>query len=384
MTIVKEFRIPMPINIKDYRRGQRYSVARTNNEATKGKDGIELVEAKPWTDPTTGVQGYYTRKIYHLEGYLPGWIRAIMPSSATKLHEESWDAFPKSKTVLTSPFLGSKLEFVIESNHIDGDKGEQENAVGLSDEVLKVRKVQLLNIAKDKLTDKAMAADPLQDPTKVRSEKADFGPLPVDWLENTPASKCMCSYKVVTIKVAWWGLQTKAENWLIGTEEQIFLRFHKQLICWMDEWYNLSLEDVLAKERAIYEEMNKTLAKEGVVGSGADQPSSSTEASTATDATATSETDGNGEKKKKKKHRKHKGGRSGHHGGKKHRHHHADGEGEAAAEEDAAHGEEKPKKDKKKKKDAAPAEEDASASVSASVEHTEESGDESGSESDDE
>ena len=48
--------------------------------------------------------------------------------------------------MLTSPFLGSKLEFVIESNHVDGDKGEQENAVGLSDEVLKVRKVQLLNI----------------------------------------------------------------------------------------------------------------------------------------------------------------------------------------------------------------------------------------------
>jgi hypothetical protein len=48
--------------------------------------------------------------------------------------------------VLTSPFLGSKLEFVIESNHIDGDKGEQDNAVGLSDDVLKVRKVQTLNI----------------------------------------------------------------------------------------------------------------------------------------------------------------------------------------------------------------------------------------------
>lgn len=77
--------------------GQRYSVARTNNEATKGKDGVELVEAKPWTDPETGITGYYTRKIYHLDGYLPGWVRAIIPGSATKLYEESWDAFPKSK-----------------------------------------------------------------------------------------------------------------------------------------------------------------------------------------------------------------------------------------------------------------------------------------------
>jgi hypothetical protein len=237
--------------------------------------------------------------------------------------------------------------------------------------------------AKDKLTDKNNAADPLQDPTKVRSEKADFGPLPLDWLEQTPASKCMCSYKVVTIKVAWWGLQTKAENWLIGTEEQIFLRFHKQLLCWMDEWFDLSLEDVLAKERAIYEEMNKNLAKEGVTGSGAaDQAPSSSSAETS--ATTETDGDGEGEKKKKKKHRKHKGGRSGHHGGKKHRHH-EDGDGEAPAEADgAADGEKKPKKDKKKKKDGAAAEEDTSASVSASVEHTEESGDNSGSESDDE
>lgn len=236
------------------------------------------------------------------------------------------------------------------------------------------------------MTDKANAADPLQDPTKVKSEKAKFGPLSPNWLEETPASKCMCSYKVVTIKVAWWGLQTKAENWLIGTEEQIFLRFHKQLICWMDEWFDLSLEDVLAKERAIYEEMNKALAKEGVSGSPAESSSSTADTASSVEA-ATSENEGS-EKKKKKKHRKHKGGRSGHHGGSKHHRAAADDEATPAEGEGADAGGKKSQKKRKAKAAEANGDGDEdsashSQSVSASVDKTEDS-EENGSASDSE
>jgi hypothetical protein len=48
--------------------GQRYSVAKTNNQVTKGKDGIELIKDEEYIDPKSGVKGRFTKKIYHLGG----------------------------------------------------------------------------------------------------------------------------------------------------------------------------------------------------------------------------------------------------------------------------------------------------------------------------
>lgn len=34
----------------------------------------------------------YTKKIYHIASKLPGWLRAVLPTKATELHEEAWNA----------------------------------------------------------------------------------------------------------------------------------------------------------------------------------------------------------------------------------------------------------------------------------------------------
>ena len=36
--------------------------------------------------------GQYTFKIFHIERHLPGWFKAILPSNAMKIEEESWNA----------------------------------------------------------------------------------------------------------------------------------------------------------------------------------------------------------------------------------------------------------------------------------------------------
>jgi len=53
MVMIREFRIPMPFTLEEYKRGQKYSVARTSNENTSSAEGIELLENKPceWIDP---------------------------------------------------------------------------------------------------------------------------------------------------------------------------------------------------------------------------------------------------------------------------------------------------------------------------------------------
>jgi hypothetical protein len=255
MVQLVEFRIVMPYNTEEYKIGQVYSVARASVEATTGKEGVELVENKKYVDEKTNVQGKYTLKIYHLGGHVPAWLRTIIPESALKLEERAWDVYPNTKTVLTSPFLGEKFTFSIESKHA-ADRGEQENIHNLNAKQLKKRKVVYLDIATDELTDKNMKSDNC-DPKKYTSKKTGKGPLTKGWQKT--AETYMCCYKLVTVRCKIFGLKKKVENHLISMETNIFLKFHKQLFCWTDDWYGQTLEDVLRMELDMAKEAGKKI-----------------------------------------------------------------------------------------------------------------------------
>ncbi len=122
-------------------------------EQSGGTDGVELVETKSYYDERTRTEGVYTFRIYYIGGYvsvirdllmrtrwIPGWLKAILPASALRLEERAWNAYPYCKTDITSPFLGGRFQFTIESMHVENDWGKQENIHNLSPDVLKVRK----------------------------------------------------------------------------------------------------------------------------------------------------------------------------------------------------------------------------------------------------
>jgi len=257
MVVIKEFRIPLPISVEEYKLAQRYSTARASKEATTGKDGVEVVESKPYTDEKTGAEGLYTYKIYHLEGYVPAWLRTIIPSSALELHEKSWDRYPYCKTILTNPFLGDKFHFEIESMHA-ADLGEQDNILGITDrKLLKKRKVVFLDIAKDQLSDKSKYKAE-EDPTQVGNKK--MPPLSDGWQKR--AETKMCCYKLVTVRCKIWGLQTKIEETLMSTERDIFLKFHQEVFCWLNDWYGLSEEEINKLVEQFNQEAISALVKE--------------------------------------------------------------------------------------------------------------------------
>jgi len=247
----------MPFSLEDYKIGQRYSVARTSNENTTGGQGVELLESQPYTDEA-GNNGFYTRKIYHLASYIPGWMRSIVPSSALKLEEKAWDVYPYCKTVLTSPFMGAKFEFVIESRHFSMDAGEQKNVHDLSPKLLKKRQVEIIDIATTKLDKKSYKIE--EDPQFFTSKKTGMGPLKEGWQKS--AKTYMCCYKLVRIKCKVLGLQKKIENFIMGMERDIFGRFHKQIFCWMDDWFGLSLEDIVREEKRFFDEMNQKVKQQ--------------------------------------------------------------------------------------------------------------------------
>ena len=95
-----------------------------------------------------------------------------------------------------------------------------------------------------------------EDPTKFRSEKAGRGPIPPvgNWWETFP-EPMMCCYKLVRFNVNLWVGQGKLEGYFMSEENRLFNRLHKQLFCWMDQWYGLTMEDIRRLEQQVAEEL---------------------------------------------------------------------------------------------------------------------------------
>lgn len=113
-----EYRIPLPMTVDEFERAQLFMIAEKSLAATGKDGGVEWLSNEPFdnTDghwgvsPITGVvvpqtRGQYTLKRYHLKSKLPAVVCATMPSSATHLVEESWNAFPHTRTVIVSPYF---------------------------------------------------------------------------------------------------------------------------------------------------------------------------------------------------------------------------------------------------------------------------------------
>ena len=65
---------------------------------------MEILENKPY-DNGPAEKGQYTYKVYHIGRHLPSWFRSIAPKTALEVHEESWNAYPYTKTRFSVPFV---------------------------------------------------------------------------------------------------------------------------------------------------------------------------------------------------------------------------------------------------------------------------------------
>ena len=49
-------------------------------------------------------------------------------------------------------------------------------------------------------------------------------------------------------------------------EERLFRNFHRQLFCWMDKWYGLTMADIRKLESDAVDELNKNRDKGEIQG----------------------------------------------------------------------------------------------------------------------
>ncbi|XP_054706761.1 LOW QUALITY PROTEIN: protein retinal degeneration B-like [Uloborus diversus] len=263
--LVKEYRIPLPLTVEEYRIAQLYMIAKKSQQESKGAgSGVEILVNEPYNDGPGGC-GQYTHKVYHVGSHLPGWFKALLPKSALIVEEEAWNAYPYTKTRYTSPFV-EKFFLEIETKYF-GDAGQQDNVFSLSSSDLRNRTVDLIDVVKDQLYGSDYSQE--EDPKLFSSSKTNRGPLEDEWLEelrvkNLPEGKAvMCAYKLCRVEFRYWGMQTKIEKFIHDVAlRKTMVRAHRQAWAWQDEWHGLTMEDIRRLEKETQEALAKKMKNE--------------------------------------------------------------------------------------------------------------------------
>ncbi|KAE8734799.1 Phosphatidylinositol transfer protein 1 isoform 2 [Hibiscus syriacus] len=236
----------MPMSLEEYGVAQTYMVLKMQRQSTNEAEGVEVLENRPFEDDAYG-KGQYTSKLYRLQSKTPSWLTTLAPKDALVMKEESWNAYPRCKTVIKCPYF-AKLCVTIETVHLQ-DNGKSENVHGLNKEQLKARQVEFIDITSPTTDYWSYAVGSSDfDFTKFKSEKTGRGPLLERWQVGIlSADKCnpvMTAYKLVTINVPYWGFGCKLEQALLAAERALFVESHRNCFRWIDEWFGMTMEQL--------------------------------------------------------------------------------------------------------------------------------------------
>jgi len=140
----------------------------------------------------------------------------------------------------------------------DDRLGEEENIFKLGDDDLENREIVKIDIAADTKYNDTTFKD---DPTKFKSTKTGRGPLDKDWETKTNPIICLYKLLIVDFAISDSLVPKKLKSFLIRNMAKGMNKYHRKLFCSMDEWVDLTMEDIreLEKECAelLPQEMNK-------------------------------------------------------------------------------------------------------------------------------
>ncbi|KAA6354251.1 MAG: putative phosphatidylinositol transfer protein, partial [Streblomastix strix] len=155
----------------------------------------------------------------------------------------------------------------------------KQNALKLSADELKIRKVDVVDIAEPKKKSKEYKCN--EDATKFHSEKTGRGPLKLGWVETADEDglPVTTAHKVAKMEFKVWGLQTVVENFGVNVCRGIFQNAILQQFCWIDEYFGMTLEDIRKYEFAEAEEAKKLIGEGSLpIDPNEDEQSPNTEA----------------------------------------------------------------------------------------------------------
>ncbi|XP_068418593.1 membrane-associated phosphatidylinositol transfer protein 2 isoform X2 [Eschrichtius robustus] len=258
--IIKEYRIPLPMTVEEYRIAQLYMIQKKSRNETFGEgSGVEILENRPYTDGPGG-SGQYTHKVYHVGMHIPSWFRSILPKAALRVVEESWNAYPYTRTRFTCPFV-EKFSIDIETFY-KTDAGENPNVFSLSPVEKNQLTIDFIDIVKDPVPPNEYKTE--EDPKLFYSTKTQRGPLSENWIEEYKQQvfPIMCAYKLCKVEFRYWGMQSKIERFIHDTGlRKVMVRAHRQAWCWQDEWYGLNMDNIRELEKEAQLMLSRKMAQ---------------------------------------------------------------------------------------------------------------------------
>ncbi|MEJ1284038.1 phosphatidylinositol transfer protein cytoplasmic 1 [Cricetulus griseus] len=255
-------------------------ISKHSHEQSDRGEGVEVVQNEPFEDPHHG-NGQFTEKRVYLNSKLPSWARAVVPK-IFYVTEKAWNYYPYTITVSekdNAPFGARRRPDSSTSIHIlfksETQRGlcsflpkfsihietKYEDNKGSNDSIFDneakdlEREVCFIDIACDEIPERYYKES--EDPKHFKSEKTGRGQLREGWRDSH--QPIMCSYKLVTVKFEVWGLQTRVEQFVHKVVRDILLIGHRQAFAWVDEWYDMTMDEVREFERATQEATNKKI-----------------------------------------------------------------------------------------------------------------------------
>ncbi|KAG9392171.1 Phosphatidylinositol transfer protein [Carpediemonas membranifera] len=237
---IREFRIPMPLDLEQYYLAQMYMNARAPIEDSADGGSMEiLVPSTPRVDEETGQDYIYTHKVFHISTFLPKWVRILLPGAAkVDAFETSFAQYPELvRTEYYCPLLRKHFKLVVLSSHYADDNCGQHNALHLSEKDLARRSVDVIDILEDDLPEDEFEEEFAPDKWPTRLEPG--------WRDREGV---MTAYKVVKIKVGIIGFQNRLERFLLYLIRNQFLKYHQKSFAWKPYWRDMTIDDVRAME----------------------------------------------------------------------------------------------------------------------------------------
>lgn len=245
----------MPLSVEEYKIGQLYMISKHSNEQSGDGEGVEVCANHPYEDTKHG-KGQYTEKKIHLSSRLPHWIRSLIPK-IFYVTEKAWNYYPHTTTEYTCSFV-PKFIISIETCYED-NPGTNDNALGLDEERLASRQVDLVDISNDEISPKHYKVE--EDLKHWRSTKTERGPLDGDWLKaENVKPPMMCSYKLVSVSFEVWGMQTRVEDFVHRAVREVLLVGHRQAVAWLDQWIEMTEQDVRKFEEQMHAATNDKIS----------------------------------------------------------------------------------------------------------------------------
>ncbi|ETB62560.1 hypothetical protein YYC_00289 [Plasmodium yoelii 17X] len=266
---VVEFRICMPLKVEEYQKCQLYLVTkgtledaeqRIKNAEKYGSEnnsvGVVILKNESYVENYTS--GQYTLKKLNILHKMPKWLLNFVDKKYCTIEEQCWNAYPYIKTIYqSSGFPKGKIQ--LESSHHSGFDTEY-NALNLSEDLLNIRKIIYIDIVNDKVSSKEYNIN--EDPSLFLSQKTGRGHFKQNWKETS--EHLMTCYKLITLDIPYFGLFcSKIENWIISAIRDNLLKYHRKAFCWIDEWFELKIEDIRKIEKDVQTKLKKFWTETG-------------------------------------------------------------------------------------------------------------------------